>query len=287
MTHQPDAASDPPLVTAAEVRQALRALGLPGRAICVHASLRSFGWVQGGARTLIATILAEGCTLMVPAFAWSYFGVPQPPHVCVQRNGVNPIYAEFLFAHREVFTPDCDIIDRYDMGVLPAAVLATPGRARGDHPLCSMAALGPNAQTLIAGQTWHDVYAPFRALAAQDGAVVLMGVGLPRMTLLHYAEQQAGRVLFLRWANAPSGDVVGVEVGGCSEGFERLAPVLASVEQRCTVGSSLWRVFPARAALTYAVAAIREHPRITHCLSPDCARCDDAMAGGRILETGL
>lgn len=269
-------------VTVIALRQALRTLHLSGRVLCVHSSLRSFGWVHGGARAVIRAILAEGCTLMVPAFAWSYFGMPAPAHVTVQRNGTSAVYGEFLFSHRDVYFPHLDIIDRYDMGAVAAAVVATPGRARGDHPLCSMAALGPHAEALVAGQSWTDVYAPFRALAALDGVVVLMGVGLPRMTLLHYAEQQAGRTLFLRWANAPTGEVVGVEVGGCSEGFENFAAALAPVEQRVTVGHSLWRAFPAGPVVDIAAALIRRSPAITRCTLPECARCDDAIAGGRI-----
>jgi NADPH-dependent 2,4-dienoyl-CoA reductase/sulfur reductase-like enzyme len=45
---------------------------------------------------------------------------------------------------------------------------------------------------LIGAETDADVFGPLRALADHDGAVVLMGVGLTRMTLLHLAEVEAG-----------------------------------------------------------------------------------------------
>ena len=68
--------------------------------------------------------------------------------------------------------------------------------------------------------------------------------------------------------------------GGCSEGFENLAPALAHLEQRVTVGKSLWRIYPFREFVDAAAAEIRRDPSITHCGDPDCVRCNDAVKGG-------
>ncbi|RIK36138.1 MAG: hypothetical protein DCC57_22735, partial [Chloroflexi bacterium] len=62
--------------------------------------------------------------------------------------------------------------------------------------------------------------------AEAGGFVLLMGVALETMTLLHLAEQVAGRVPFRRWANDRQGRPQQVEAGGCSDGFGRLAPLL-------------------------------------------------------------
>jgi aminoglycoside 3-N-acetyltransferase len=94
------------------------------------------------------------------------------------------------------------------MGAIPAAVVTREGRARGVHPLNSFSALGPRADELIRDQTAIDVYAPFEHLREMGGSVVMMGVGLDSMTLLHYAEQLAGRALFIRWAVGPAGEVI-------------------------------------------------------------------------------
>jgi aminoglycoside N3'-acetyltransferase len=136
---------------------------------------------------------------------------------------------------------------------------------------------------VVAGQVPLDVYAPLRAVAEAGGAVVCMGVGLTRVTLLHLAERQAGRTLFRRWANDRRGRPTMVEVGGCSDGFERLGAALAPVERRLTVGSSAWRVFPAAEMLRLATEAIRAEPAITHCADPACDRCEDAIRGGPLL----
>ncbi len=270
-------------MTAEDLRDAIRRLGLAGRAVCVHASLRSFGRVEGGARSVVDAFLAEGCTLLVPTFSGAAFEVwPDPPDV-IERNGWPPAHpASPTPAPTRIYSPATNEIDA-DMGAIPAAVLATPGRVRGAHPLDSFAAIGPLAHALVDGQDAHHPHAPLDALAAAGGAVVLMGVGLERMTLLHLAEHRAGRAMFVRWAAGPAGEIVRVRVGGCSEGFPKLASALAPITVEAMVGASRWRIFPAAEALEAAAAAIRADPAITHCGDPACERCNDAVLGGPLL----
>ena len=154
---------------------------------------------------------------------------------------------------------------------------------RGDHPLCSFSAVGPLAQRLVDAQRPQDLYAPFRELIETGGHVVLMGVSLRRMTLLHFAEKRAGRVLFRRWANGPDLQPMAVEAGGCSGGFDKFEGVLAPLARGTMVRQSRWRIFAAAEALEAAVAAIQRDPQITHCSEPNCGRCNDLIAGGPIL----
>jgi aminoglycoside N3'-acetyltransferase len=276
--------TDPPegvlVVPGAAIRRAVRALALSGRPVCVHASLRSFGWVEGGARAVVDALLAEGCTVLVPAFA-SAFRVPPPAGRWLAQNAWSPDAGVpgAAAATGRGYTPDTPEIDR-DLGAIPAAVVATPGRRRGAHPSDSFAAVGPLADALIRGQRPLDNYAPLRALAERDGAVVLMGVGLRKLTLLHLAEQRAGRRAFRRWALGGDGRPVEVAVGSCSKGFPRLEPVLRPLGREAAVGRSRWRVFPAAATLDAAARAIRRDPSITHCGRADCQRCNDAELGG-------
>jgi aminoglycoside 3-N-acetyltransferase len=104
-----------------------------------------------------------------------------------------------------------------------------------------------------------------------------MGVGLNSLTLLHYAENLAGRKLFRRWANGSDGRGIEVECGGCSSGFGKLLPAMEPAIRRKHVGQSEWMVMPARAA------AIAADPQITNCGRPDCERCRDGIAGGPIV----
>jgi aminoglycoside 3-N-acetyltransferase len=181
------------------------------------------------------------------------------------------------------YVPDSMEIDE-DMGVIPATVVKMPERVRGAHPLCSFAAVGPLADELISGQAPLNVFAPLKSLAEADGLVILMGVGLESMTLIHLAEQLAGRNLFRRWANAPDYEPIEVETGGCSDGFGNLMSVLTPIMREAYVGESTWFCFPAEEALAISAAAIHQEPGFTRCDRSDWHHCDDAILGGPILD---
>ena len=264
------------------IREGVRDLGLSQKAVCLHSSLNSFGRVTGGAGAVVQAFLDEGCTILVPTFSGRYAIAP-PVHLRFERNGWNYETAVTSGEIIEPFSPAADEIDR-EMGAIPAAVLSLPGRVRGNNPLDSFTAAGPLARELAAGQTTSDVYAPLEALARVRGFVLLMGVGLERMTLLHLAEKEAGRTLFRRWAKDTQGRPIAVEVGGCSEGFGKLEPYLSPDARTTTVGRSCWTLFPADAALARAAAAIRTDTNITHCGVETCERCNDSAAGGAIVD---
>ncbi len=275
------------IVTQEDVHRAAERLGIAGTPSCVHASLRSFGWVEGGAISVVEGLLAARCTVLVPTF--SSFNVP-PPDVCAMRpprNGWE--YASVPrdeSGGRRIFTPASMDLDQEDMGAVSAAVLAMRNRVRGNHPLNSFTAVGPLAHDLIDGQEPNSVYRPLEILADRDGWVLLMGVRLRSLTLLHLAEKSAGRQPFRRWANDSQGRVMMVEAGGCSRGFEKFESVLAPMERRITVGQSTWRAYPAKEALEAAGHAILDDPFITHCGNDGCRRCRDAVLGGPVF-TGL
>jgi aminoglycoside 3-N-acetyltransferase len=240
--------------------------------------------VDGGAATVVDGLLQEGCTVLVPAFA-DVYRISPPDNVQLR-----PARNAYDYERRRaptpggqlVYTPESDEIERSEMGAIPAEVIVRPGRVRGNHPLDSFAAIGPLARELVEGQAARDVYAPLRALSNLGGWVVLMGVGLNRLTLLHLAEILAGRKPFLRWANGSNGQPIGVDSGGCSAGFSRLEPALAPLARETMVGASRWRAFPVAATLTAAAATIQSNPEITHCADPSCSRCADAIAGGPV-----
>ena len=271
-------------VTAGMISSTVRELGLQEQAVCIHASLRSFGAVTGGASAIVDAFLAEGCTVMVPTFSTAAYEVWPTPHDLIRQNawGADAPSGPTPGIDR-VYCIDATEIDP-DMGAMAATVLPSVGHVRGAHPLNSFTAVGPRAHDLIDRQTLTDVFAPLHALIEAHGFVLLMGVGLDRLTLLHAAEERAGRRPFIRWAMNPNGCIVRVRAGGCSEGFDRLAPVLAKLTVAKTVGGSRWLVLPAGPALTAAANAIQRDPGITHCEDPTCARCNDALLGGPVLE---
>lgn len=266
-----------------DIRRGVDDLGLAGRPLCVHSSLRSFGWVEGGATTVINVLLEAGCTVLVPAF--SYRNETRPPgYAPIHRNAWDerdyPTDPPLCGFRPE--PPDATPVSA-DNGALPRALVRMPGTLRGAHPIDSFAAIGPLTHELIGDQTAWNVYAPFEALMAHDGFVLLMGVGLNRMTLLHDAERRAGRELFLRWGWLADGAIQAARVGGCSEGFPRLEAAVAPLATETRVGDSQWRAFPARATVEAAATAIRADATATWCDDPHCERCRDAAAGGPFL----
>jgi aminoglycoside N3'-acetyltransferase len=279
-------------VTLADITAAVRRLDLSGQPVCAHSSLRSFGHVDGGARTVVDAFLVEGCTLMVPTHSYTFSVRPPPdPDQRPERNGTRYSFPPEEPAQRAepevaspIFRTDSTEISRDDMGAIPAEVVAMPGRVRGNHPMGSFSAVGPLADALISGQQPLDLFAPLEALAQHGGCLLLMGVTLRRMTFLHLAEKHAGRTTFRRWANGPDGRPMMVEAGGCGAGFPNLAPALEHLERRDHVGSSEWAVYPAPETLRTATNLIRRDPHSTHCGDPACHRCTDAAAGGPILR---
>lgn len=201
-----------------QLDEAVEELGLSDRPVMVHASLRSFGETVS-ADTLLDIFLNRGCTVLVPAFTEPQFGVTAPDTLRPARNGVDYATPAEPSGHNgPIYSVDCGLINAH-LGAFPAKLIGRTAAVRGAHPLNSFAALGPLAADLIAAQSPADVYGPVRELAEHGGAILLIGVGLNRMTAIHLAEQQSGRRLFQRWARDEGGLVSTFEVGSCSEGF--------------------------------------------------------------------
>lgn len=268
------------MVTQEDIQNALRTLGLSDLPVGVHASLSSFGCVEGGATTVKKGFLAEGNTLLVPTFSYQ-FAVPPPDQRWPERNGWDyESYVQSANGAGRIFTPESNELALEEMGAIPAAVLADRARVRGYQPLSSFTAIGPQARKLIKNQSPMDVFAPLNALADAGGWILLIGVGLDKLTLIHAAEEIANRQPFIRWANALDGEKQMVRLGGCANGFPRLSEVLDPLVKVCRVGESTWKAYPAKKTLAVAAQEIRRNPQITHCANANCQRCHDAILGG-------
>jgi len=265
-------------VTKNDIKKAIEVTGLSNEVICVHSSLRSFGEVEGGAETIINEFLEAGCTLLAPSFTYRFY---LPPREEIEQNGIDDEMRTIEPTGRIYNSSIIDIST--DMGAIPRAMVYRDGRCRGNHPSNSFVALGPKAEELISCQTAEDVYAPFQKMMEKNGKIVMMGVGLTKMTAIHYAEQLAGRELFVRWALDKDGSTIRLREGSCSEGFNNLAPEVADLEKQITVCNSLWRVFPIKETVVACAEAIRKDHSITHCGDKNCIQCNDMQNGGPIL----
>jgi len=171
------------------------------------------------------------------------------------------------------------------MGAVPRAMLNMPGRYRGNHPTNSFVALGPEAEELIKCQSYEDVYGPFKYMMEKNGKIILMGVGLNKMTAIHHAENLAGRELLIRWALDKNGNPARIREGSCSEGFEMLAPVISKYEQCIKVGDSLWRIYPIYETVHACAEKIKQDSNSTHCDNEKCVCCNAMQKGGPIPTT--
>jgi len=267
----------------ADILKGIDQLGIESKIVCIHSSLKSFGFVEGGAQTIVNAFLDEGYTILAPTFSMDYLIHP-PKDDRPLRNGCNYENYSDNFSHsNNIFTTKSQIIDRESMGAIPYEILKMPNRDRGYNPLNSFTAIGPRSKELVSEQSPIDVYAPLRKLYELDGYIILMGVDLTRMTAIHYAEELAGRNLFIRWAKGLDGQPIRVSVGSCSKGFNNFNPLLKNTEKRVWVGESLWRIFPMRKVVDLCTEAIRDNQMITHCGNDSCEKCRDAVQGGPIL----
>jgi aminoglycoside 3-N-acetyltransferase len=270
-----------PSTTYSEIAQAIEAAGLAASVIALHSSLKSFGYLEGGTKTVVQAFLNTGCTLVVPTFTYNC-EVSPPLDWFLAQNGSDD-QPPSRHEQATAFNSDSLMIER-SMGAIPAYILSLQERMRSPHPLNSFAAIGPRAAEVIEAQEMLNVYGPYKKMYGwSDTYVLLIGVGLTRTTPIHFAEEQAGRRLFRRWAKQANGTAIEVEVGSCSEGFDQLDSVVSGIEKTIQVGESPWRLFPFKSFIDTVAAAIIQTPSITHCSDPHCARCRDMERGGPIV----
>jgi aminoglycoside 3-N-acetyltransferase len=155
-------------VTRADIVAGLRAMGIgAGWMLQVHSSLSAIGHVEGGAATVVDSLLEvvgpEG-TIMVPTF----------------NHGAAEIYDPRT-------TPSSN-------GAVTEALRLRPEARRSVHPTHPYAAIGPHAEHLVAGHMQAGTFgrcSPLGKLADMGGQVLLLGVGMNRNTAAHIAENMA------------------------------------------------------------------------------------------------
>jgi aminoglycoside 3-N-acetyltransferase len=258
-----------------ELIAGLRAAGLADRRCIVHASLRGFGQVAGGAATVAEALCAVARTVVVPTFTHAPAAIP-PPEDRPERNGCDYERDRLGDAHPTPFTPDQPVAR--DIGAIAEALRGMPGARRSDHPLSSFAAVGADAARYVTDYAWDAPMTPIARLAEDGGDVVHLATDYTSCTTVHYGEQLAGRKPFIRWALVASGGVQRVRVGGCSQGFNALAPWIKGIVET-HIGRARVRRVPMAAIITATRAVLADDPRALVC-DPACARCRDAVLGG-------
>lgn len=170
---------------------ALKNVGVhEGQTIMVHTSLSSFGFVCGGAQTVIEALLectGEEGTLMMPAQSWKNLDPETGVHWEEPREWWQTIRDNWP-AYDKAITPT------NTMGAVAEMFRKWPGALRSDHPARSVAALGRYAEYLTRDHDLSNIFgegSPVGKLYELDGYVLLMGVGYDKNTSIHLADVRA------------------------------------------------------------------------------------------------
>jgi aminoglycoside 3-N-acetyltransferase len=250
-----------------ELTTALRRLEIPhGSPVIAHASLSAFGFIPGGAETLLGALLAVFPSIMMPAFTYHTMLTPE---IGPEDNGIT--YGGGWSSNRmaEFFRPDMPA-DRL-MGAVPEALRRHPEARRSMHPILSFT--GIHVDDALNNQTITQPLAPIAHLVQSGGWVLLLGVDHTVNTSIHYAEQLSRQQRFIRWALTSAGVVECPNFPGCSDGFGVLAAELNNVRRQEKAGEGLIQAFPLPSLIITARQRLAADPLSLLCRNGYCERC--------------
>ena len=177
--------------TAESLAADLARLGVgAGDVLVVHASLRSIGWVVGGAAAVVDALLAAvgpTGTVTMPAHSTDWSDPSEwenPP--------VPPTWWNAIIENRPAFDPYATPMR--GMGAIAENLLMRRATLRSTHPLHSHMAHGPAAAAIVADHALEHSFgdrSPLGRLYGLDAKILLVGVGHGSNTSLHLAESRA------------------------------------------------------------------------------------------------
>jgi aminoglycoside 3-N-acetyltransferase len=260
-------ATVPELVTKAALVDGLRAVGIrPGDVVLVHSSLRSLGFVVGGAQAAVDALLeavGRTGTVVVPTHSdpWSEpsHWDPKPPEG----------WFDTIRASMPPFHPRLTPTTR--MGAVVECMRRYPGFRRSWHPRVSFGGIGPRIDEVLAEHAVPSGFgeqSPLGKLYAADASILLLGVGHANSSALHLAEHRAlwpakhwidqgaamtvdGRATWVTWRELDHDASDFAEIGAAIED--------AGIETVASIGAATARLVSVRAVVDLAVEWIETH----------------------------
>lgn len=238
-------------VTRGDIKQGLSEAGLrKGDTVLVHSSLSKFGYVEGGADSVVDALLqtvGQGGTVAVPSFNFS-----------LGKDGS---------VFEVMNTPS-------EMGKVSEALRKRNNAPRSHHLTHSIAALGYKAKELT---ETHSVTpcgqeSPFRKLVSLGGHILLLGVSQNINTTFHAIEEEK-ELFYVRYKEIK--DIYLIDENGLKSSlptqihqplkkydFNRMdRPLLESGAMKITViGESLVRLINAKSLYDFACECVRKDP---------------------------
>ncbi|WP_027480703.1 AAC(3) family N-acetyltransferase [Deinococcus pimensis] len=249
-----------PAVSEEEIGAALAEAGLDSsRDVIVHASLRAFGFIEGGAPAVIRALREHSATLVMPAFSYYTLVWPEEGRQPDWPRPTPPAGAGF---------------GRYtrvssDIGRVPQTLVEDPRVLRSFHPALSFVATGAHAAEILDAQTLESPYAPIGKLYDLDGLAVLFGVDHRSNTTMHYGEYLAGVPQLDRYVLV-NGQVRHTTFPNCSADFQRIAPHVTGTT--VNLGRGRLSVFRVRDLVDATRDLVTRDPEALLCTYPGC-RC--------------
>jgi len=246
---------------------ALESLELENKPAIAHASLRSFGPIQGGAETVLNALLDCVSGLVMPTFTYKTMITPEvgPPNNGLKYGTKRDLN---LMAEPFRYTMTVDPL----IGTLSERLRHHPGGVRTAHPILSFA--GVDVDAALMAQTTFNPFSPVGWLADHDGWVLLLGVDHTVNTSIHYGEKLAGRRQFVRWAFTPKRILECPGFPGCSDGFEAIRPDIELFTQRVELGGSFIEAVSLHVLLQAVQTRLKTNPLALLCQRDECERCD-------------
>lgn len=184
-------ANTPSPMTADKLAVGFQALGVrSGDVVLAHSALSALGWVCGGAVTVIdalQNVVGQSGTLVMPTHS---------PDLTDPTNwGAPPVPADWIPTITATMPPfDPLRTPTSEMGAIPELFRTWPGVKRSEHPACSFAAAGSQANIILDHHALESPFgenSPLARLYDLDAKILLLGVGFDKCTALHLAEQRA------------------------------------------------------------------------------------------------
>jgi aminoglycoside 3-N-acetyltransferase len=245
---------------------ALEPLGLQNKPVIAHASLKSFGFVEGGPDSVVTALIYTTGAFIMPSHTYKTMVTPASGPA---SNAIN--YSRGQQWNRLAEPYHKDMTPDPLMGVIPDSMRRWPEAKRSAHPILSFT--GFHADKVLKTQTIEEPFAPIRALVELDGWVLLLGVDHSANTSIHFGEKLAGRKQFVRWALTDGGTVTCPGFPGCSVGFEAIEPEVRPFTKTIQVGNATVRALPLRALMVRVIEMIKKDREALLCDRLDCERC--------------
>ncbi|TFG83041.1 MAG: AAC(3) family N-acetyltransferase [Erysipelotrichales bacterium] len=180
------------MLTKSQLVDGLRLLGVnEGSVLEVHASLSSFGYVHGGAQTVVdALITAVGYdgTIVMPAQSSDNSEPSRWQHPPIEPD----LYKQLREQHPS-FDMRSSTFDH--MGEIANNLRLRQGTMISNHPTCAFMAYGKQAKWITQNQPIHfplSMNSPLGKLLDLRADILMLGVDYDRCTALHLAECQTG-----------------------------------------------------------------------------------------------